>query len=99
MPALPPKVTFAVTVRMSALCQKRTFRYSFDYLIGADVQRRYTAWNHKAAPRERRGYQFCRNYPIAFLTRSSVNGAWRKRLPVRAMIAFDTAGVISGVAI
>ena len=64
-----------------------------------DVQCGYMAWNHKAAPRERRGYQFCRNYPIAFLTRSSVNGAWRKRLPVSAMTAFDTAGVISGVAI
>ena len=25
MPALPPKVTFAVTVRMSVLCHKRTF--------------------------------------------------------------------------
>jgi hypothetical protein len=35
-------------------------------------------------------------YPIAFLTRSSVNGAWRKRLPVRAITPFDTAGVISG---
>jgi hypothetical protein len=85
--------------RMSAKCPKADISLFIDYLIGADVQRRYRAWNHKAAPRERRGYKFCRNYPIAFLTRSSVNGAWRKRLPVRAMIAFDTAGVISGVAI
>ena len=51
----------------------------------------------KAAPPER--CAALPNYPIAFLTRSSVNGAWRNRLPVRAMTAFDTAGVISGVAI
>jgi hypothetical protein len=44
-------------------------------------------------------HHFCQNYPIAFLTRSSMNGAWRKRLPASAMTAFDTAGVISGVAI
>jgi hypothetical protein len=99
MSAMSPIATKFCAQRNDAMCQKQTFLHSFDQLIGAGEQRRYTAWNHKAAPRERRGYQFCRNYPIAFLTRSSVNGAWRKRLPVRAMIAFDTAGVISGVAI
>jgi len=38
-------------------------------------------------------------YPRAFFTRSSVNGACRRRTPVRAIMAFDTAGVIDGVAI
>ena len=38
-------------------------------------------------------------YPSAFLTRSSVNGACRKRTPVRAITALETAGVIAGVAI
>ena len=55
--------------------------------------------HRKPGPLERCGYQFYQNYPIAFLTRFPVNGACGKRLPVRAMTAFDTSGVISGVAI
>jgi hypothetical protein len=31
-----------------------------------------------------------RGYPGACFTRSSVNGAWRSRFPVRAMTAFET---------
>ena len=99
MSALPPKADMCsaqADVRYVPIADISLF---IRLPIDADVQRRYTAWNYKAAPRERRGYQFCRNYPIAFLTRSSVNGAWRKRLPVSAMTAFDTAGVINGVAI
>jgi hypothetical protein len=38
-------------------------------------------------------------YAKAFFTRSSVNGACRNRTPASAIIAFETAGVMSGVAI
>ena len=55
---------------MSALCHKRTFRYSFDYLIDADMQRRYTAWNHKAAPPVRgAAISFAGTIRSLFLTR------------------------------
>jgi hypothetical protein len=81
----------------SAKCQKKTFHRPLDRLIESERGNSGdTTWTlDKAAPLMERGY----SYPIAFLTRSSVKGAWRKRLPVRAMTAFDTAGVISGVAI
>src|SRR5262249_45710432 len=38
-------------------------------------------------------------YASAFLTRSGVNGAWRKRVPVSWAIALPIAGVTNGVAI
>jgi hypothetical protein len=41
MSALPRKQICAVQGEMSALCQKRTLRHSFDHLVGALLQKQW----------------------------------------------------------